>query len=514
MNDTTTPDTAPASTGVILSRPTTPTKKSKDGDTEENSSAATKIISLVHDLDVELFHNAEREPFASITVNGHRENWAIKDQQFHDLLSQIFYREEHKAPSQTDVGAAIKVLSGKALFEGGEKNVHVRVADADDCIYLDLANKSWDVVRATAHGWEIVSNPPVKFRRTPGMKALPRPLCGGDISELRRFINVGSDANWILLVAWLVDTLRPWGPRPILVLEGSHGSAKSTATRAIKSIVDPNFAALRSEPKDNRDLMIAAANNWCLAFDNFSRLSDGLSDSFCRLATGGGFSTRELYTDSNEKLFNAIRPIVINGIDVNIKRGDFLDRAIVLTLPPVEDEQRKTEGDFWREFEEVLPRILGALLDAACCALKRLPALRLNSFPRMADFAKWVIAAEPALGWPDGTFLRAYEANRRELSFLALESSPIVSAIEEMLLMGDSQEETFTGTATELLKALEKGWGERDWHDGWPRNARALSAELRRLEPNLSRVGIKVEFSKTHGRNSKRIITISRHRDQ
>ena len=82
-----------------------------------------------------------------------------------------------------------------------------------------------------------------------------------------------------------------------------------------------------------------------LGYDNASGLPDWLSDTFCRLATGGGFSTRELYSDADEVLFASTRPIVLNGIEDIVTRPDLADRAIVLTLPAIPESERKLETD-------------------------------------------------------------------------------------------------------------------------------------------------------------------------
>jgi hypothetical protein len=95
-----------------------------------------------------------------------------------------------------------------------------------------------------------------------------------------------------------------------------------------------------------------------------------------------------------------------------ITRPDLADRAIFLTLPYVHDTRRRPEKDIWREFELAQPPILGALLNAASHGLRRLPEVRLDRLPRMADFDLWASACETAV-WPAGTFLRACEANRR-----------------------------------------------------------------------------------------------------
>ena len=53
----------------------------------------------------------------------------------------------------------------------------------------------------------------------------------------------------------------------------------------------------------------------------------------------------------------------------------------------VRPEMRRDEAQFWREFEQARPRILGSLLDAASAGLRNLPNVRLDQLPRMADFA-------------------------------------------------------------------------------------------------------------------------------
>ena len=98
-----------------------------------------------------------------------------------------------------------------------------------------------------------------------------------------------------------------------------------------------------------------------------SLLPEDLADAACRLATGGGFGGRELYSDHDEAIFDATRPIVFNAIpDLGAARPDFLDRAVIVEFLDMKPEMRRDEELFWREFEEVRPRILGALLDPLC----------------------------------------------------------------------------------------------------------------------------------------------------
>src|SRR5438067_13817378 len=82
----------------------------------------------------------------------------------------------------------------------------------------------------------------------------------------------------------------------------------------LRALVDPRTPGLRAEPHDARDLAIAARGSWIVAYDNVSRVLPWLSNALCRLATGGGFATRELYSDFDEALFDALRPSILTGI--------------------------------------------------------------------------------------------------------------------------------------------------------------------------------------------------------
>ena len=86
--------------------------------------------------------------------------------------------------------------------------------------------------------------------------------------------------------------------------------------------------------------MIRARNAWVLAFDNLSALPGWLSDAFCRLATGGGFSTGELHTNDEEVIFDATRPMAFNGIDDFITRADLLERSLLMRHPPIRAGRR------------------------------------------------------------------------------------------------------------------------------------------------------------------------------
>ena len=221
-----------------------------------------------------------------------------------------------------------------------------------------------------------------------------------------------------------------------------------------------------------------------------------------RLSTGAGFGTRELYTDAEETLFWAAKPIILNGITDLAVRSDLLDRSLLVTLPRIAEDRRQTEARFWATFHAAQPAILAALLDAVSASLGGHRMVNLQRLPRMADFAVWVIAAEPAIGWPDGSFLTAYTRNRASAHELALESASIVPPLQQL-------PPEWEGTAGELLEQLVALVGEKvTKREDWPANPRTLSGQLRRLAPDLRSIGIEVTFAPRTGK--RRAITIIR----
>jgi hypothetical protein len=450
--------------------------------------AATEIARLVSDSGALLFHDAENTPYASFTENGVRETWPLRSRRARLLARHLFHRAKQVAPSSQAVGDAIATLEAEALFDGPELEVHVRLAGDKKTIHADLGDPSWRALTINAAGWTVLNKHPVPFIRSRGLAALPEPAAEGSLGELRSFLNIDSDADWVLLVAWLLAAWRaPGQPYPALVLHGEQGTAKSTTARVVRDLVDPSTVPLRSPARDVHDLMISATASWVVAFDNVSRLQPWLSDALCRLATGGGFATRELYTDTEEVLFQAQRPVILNGIEELATRSDLLDRSILITLPTIPSTARRSEEQFWREFDRARPTILAGLLNALSGALARMASVEVVAPPRMADLAQWVVAAEPTLGWRDGTFLRAYEQNRAQANEVAIDASPIGSALVEVASVG------FEGTATELLRHLTDHADEKMTKTPeWPKNGRALSGQLRRIAPNLRSTGIEI----------------------
>ena len=453
----------------------------------------------------ELFHTPDGRAYASVEVSGHKETYAVESTMFQNWLVLQFYRDQGKAPSSGALADALNTITAKCMFDGEEISVFVRVAERNGVVYVDLVNDDWETIEVTPSGWRVVGDPPIKFTRSKNSAPLPHPVAGGSVEELRRFLNV-DDEHFKLVLGWLIGALNPQGPYPVLEVIGWQGTAKSTLTRLLVSLSDPAFVPLRALPTSERDLAIAARSTWVLAYDNASYIKPETSDAMCRLSTGGGFGTRKLYTDSDEIIFDAKRPQLVNGINPVVFRGDLQERSLQIVLYLIPPNERRQEREFWKEFEEVQPRILGALLDAVSCALGRRDQVRLEKAPRMADFATWVTAAEEALGWDSGTFMEAYESNLKDASEALLENDPVASAIKSLL--DKCQGGEWSGTSEQLLEKL--GWETTEEvmrTKAWPKAPNHLARHLNRIAPALKEADIEY-LQHEEGREKRKIKTL------
>ncbi|MBX3350118.1 MAG: hypothetical protein KF747_15440 [Nitrospira sp.] len=456
-----------------------------------------------------LFHTPDQSPYATVPVDQHVETWSLRSTTFRHWLRRQYFVTVHSAPSAQAMTDVLSTLEAQALYDGDEIPVYLRVAEHEGNLYLDLANDAWQVVEISPEGWKLLNESPVKFRRSKGMLPLPIPasVSSGDVQELRTFLNLDPQRpeDWYLVLAYLLACFRPMGPYPILTFLGEQGTAKSSNARFLRDCIDPNIAPLRREPRDARDLMISAANGWLIVLDNLSRISDDLSDNLCRLATGGGFSTRVLYTDDEEKIFDATRPVALTSIIEVANRSDLLERIIPIQLPSIDPAQRKDEASLKARFRTAHPRILGALLTAVAAGLKSFGSIQLAELPRMADFAKWGVAIESSQGWEKGTFLKAYLNSTASTYALALDASPLVPPLRALL----SKTPKWIGTATDLLARLEAKADVRvQMQRSWPKSGKSLSDALRRIAPNLRAAGIIVQWDRSADKKRARLITL------
>lgn len=448
--------------------------QSQDG--EARKSAATTLVDLAQQRyrfgcapDGEAFAVPASGPRVVATLRGNR-------QSLRGQLAREYFRATGRAAPQQALADALLVIEGIAQ-DAEPEPLHLRVAEHGGAHWLDLGDASGRAVRVDANGWD-VTDPPVLFRRTVLTGALPVPERGGSLSDLWRALNI-SEADKPLAAAYLVAALHTDIAHPVLTLLGEQGTGKSTAARMLVSCIDASPAPLRKPPRDADSWVTAAAGSWVVGLDNLSAVPDWLSDSICRAVTGDGDVRRRLYTDGDHAVFSFRRCIIANGIDLGAVRGDLAERMLPINLDLIPDDSRLCDTEIWPRWTDMQPRVLGAVLDLAASVARMIPSLRLDSKPRMADFAKIVAAVDSVLGTSG---LAAYLGKQGALAIDALSGDALFAAIAERYPRG------FEGTAADLYAAVTPERPPR----GWPADARAVTQRLKRLAPVMRKAGWRV----------------------
>lgn len=405
--------------------------------------------------------------------------------QFKDRIVSEFYKATEFAVRDNAWREALGTLQALARHEGEAVPVHLRVAGGMGVYYLDLCQPGNSrAVEVTATGYRVIDTPPVFFVRGEAMQKLPDPRAGGGFAPLWKIANI-PPAQRLLVLAWLVDCLRPDSPFPVLELYGEQGSAKSTTAEALRKLIDPNASNLRGAPKSCEDIFVGAVHSHCVSFENISHLPGPMQDALCVLATGGGFAKRTLYSDSDETILNVRRPVILNGISTSVTQQDLADRSVSIECPVIEDRQSATQ--LWRDFDAALPGVLGALLSLAANAMAILPRMRIpaDQRPRMLDYALLGMAVAEAHGETAGEFLEQYKAARAETVSRALDASPVATALIELV---EDDPAGIEAPVKEVLRRLERY--KPAGAEAWPRTPKGLGDALRRAAPALRQMGI------------------------
>ena len=474
---------------------------------ERRRSQADKLIELVTAERAVLFRDQFNEPHAHILVDDHWEIWRVRSKQFRRWLCSLLWESEQKAPHSNALTSALTIIESRACFKGEQITLENRVCWYEGALWYDLSNRNWEVVRITEGGWEIVTDPPILFRRYAHQSAQVVPDTSGDIEALNEFLNLAKEEQKLLLLVYLITCFLPDIPHPIPVLYGPQGASKTTLARVLRRLIDPSAVEVLSLPRNVNDIVQQLSHHWFAFFDNVTGIPAWISDALCRAVTGEGFSKRELYSDDDDVIYAFRRCIGLNGINLAAQKPDLLDRSILFKLERISRENRKGEKALWSYFEEKRPQILGGIFDALSKAITLRKGVNLPTVPRMADFTYWGCAVSNALGHNQEEFLDSYYANIGEQNEEAVHENPVAIALTAWMENRDEWE----GTPSELLGDLEAmaNVEKIDMRQKtWPKAANALSRRINEVKTNLAEMGIMIRCEKTT--NGKRMILIQK----
>jgi hypothetical protein len=492
--------------------------ESNDSELEESgetSNSATELLTIVEPEIAELFKNQLNNPFAAIRINGHIETIPIpasNSGKFKMWIFKTYYEKAHKVLSNGETIAAVyNTLRAKALFGNFTNTLSLRVSnghdDSNKTIYYDLTNKDWQVVKITESGWSVENSNdvPIMFRRYQNQRAqvIPSKNYPPDIfDQLLNLINIENDEGTrLLLKCYIITLFIPEIAKAALMLHGPEAAGKTACQELIKSVVDPSIIPTLTFPRDIDGLIQQLSHNYVAYYDNVSVLPEWLSDALCRAVTGTGFSKRELYSDDDDVIYQFLRCIGFNGINLAATKSDLLDRGIIVGLKRIDDKKKKIrelKGEILPEFEKILPQLLGYIFDILIKVLKVMNngGIEIKSKSRMADFEKYAEVISQCMGYEPMRFINVYHENKKLRTDNVLETSPVARAVIDFM----ETTERWQGTTPELLAELESIAPKLKINTQrerlWPKAANVLARRLNEIKSNLEEVGILVNDTK------------------
>lgn len=424
---------------------------------------------------------------------------------FKHWLIHLFEQTRNDILSDKDIKTAISSIDSQAFFKGKRVNIYLRIAEKNNVIYLDLCNEKRQALEISADGFKVLDESPVLFARTEDMDEIPIPILTNksDYMKLGNYLNINTIEDLNMIVAFLLASFRPNMPKPLINLTGEAGTGKSMNTRLIRKFIDPaKQKDLLKKDINMKEMPLAAASQYLIAFDNLSGISKEGSDLLCIVSTGGVMTQRRLYSNNDEIIVDLKKVVILNGIDEISKRQDLVSRTIFIETPRLKTEEKKTESDIWTAFNKDYPFILGSLVNAVSTGLRNKGKDK-SSYSRMIDFGRFVADCSEALDWETGYWQTIYSDNQVAGVEQSINSDPFALAVVEMMdQLATDKLTTWKGTSSDLLTKLAENLPSEDtiYNRAWPKYNQ-VKGRLRRIAPLLATKGIEWSDTRSNGKN-------------
>lgn len=510
------------------------TKKPQNQDSQSEQGKSkikySEIIDAITKFAV-LFRDQNNDPFIAPNGDGTKiYRIGGRNRDFRAWLTNFIYNEFSIVPAMKTIDTVAQMLESLALNAeiSNQYPLELRIllrekqsngSKMNPELYYDLGE---NVIRITQKGWSIIARPEIMFRRFSQQLPQVIPEKGGNILELANYVNLDDKNDVLLFLVFAVSAFIPGYPRPLCLLYGTQGAGKSTPGRLLKRLIDPTSVEGTALPTNHEDFVRTANHHALLVFDNLSSIKPNISDALARISTGDTFSKRALYTDDDDIVYRLQRPVMLNGINQVITQSDLLDRSILLEMHRIDKAKMRTEKDFWEDFDEQKPLILGAIFDTISKAMAKFPKVQLEKLPRMADFAKWGYAIADSIdGFTGEDFLSAYCGNIEKQHEQAIESSAVGTAVYLFMTHDEVVKGAWTGTATQLMRQIEdtgiivnidedpseltKELNMITNGSLWPKDASWFMRRLNYVLPDLESQGIQI---KSYNQNNQRIVEL------
>src|SRR5215207_3830363 len=532
------------------------TKLSEGGGYSAAAQRVVVALASIKDRMVQAFPDEVKTPYIAIRVNDHVETMPIKSQAFEDWMGSTYYEyfkqqslerlrhqkeledpdlneeqidediqhEQHHLASDVLSVDDMSKIQSILRYESNKnpvRRLNLRIAASinetngatgdnrqpqeerqQDEIYYDLCNPAWEMIKITRDGWDIVKHSAkILFKRHVISNAQDYPKKDYPPDILEQFtrltnLNQKDEDNKILAEVYLISLfLLANLPKPIMNPYGSKGSGKTTYQEMLKQVVDPSGILTTSFPNSLPELAQVISHQYLTIFDNVSEIKELTSDLLCRAVTGGTFQKRGLYTNEEDFIFEMMRAVGFNGINVVATRSDLLDRMLSLRLNLIDKRKRRKLKEIRNEFQSILPCLLGFIFDKLVEVLNRIGEVNLQELPRMADFAEMGELIARCLSYPPMKFTEAYNRNIGFSNEEAINSNLVANVIVNMM----QTQAAWTGKIGMLRTKLNEFVSQRMDLQGivrakeWPKTDHALRDRLNEVIPNLLEMGIVVD---------------------
>ena len=376
----------------------------------------------------------------------------VDSAEFAQYLIKEYIRDNDEIVNKPLVDNAIYNLRN-GYWSPDSQNIHIRYAHTSEGIIVDIDHET-DVLEISESGVRQIKEGSGLFIRKQQNLPLSGLVDNPDFELLYKYINV-KEEDLALIAEFLVSCMRSEPPYPILHISGPAGSGKTTITKLIKAIIDPEENPLRSSPKTVEDLKVSAHNTFLLALDNSSSITRDFSNALCVIATGGTNSGRKLYTNNEEVAVDISRPVIINGLSSRVEFEDLAQRCRFIELDAISNHRKS--ATIINEFMADLPRIRMALYNAISESLSDNDFFNFRAITRLADVEAFAIPALISLGINIDSYKKALWRTK-EKSLGGQAERIVIQALVSIL----ENEGRFEGSTNKLVSKLEEAIDDND----------------------------------------------------
>lgn len=422
-----------------------------------------------------------------------------------EMNYKMIYRKcKHRMITKKELDEAFEEMKLDAYQNRLEYSLESRIFNDGESVYYNLDDGNGNVIAIENGEVEIAKLDSVIFKTDSTSKQQNTPTLDVDPFVLpdlvRKHFPLRSEKDVILLSLYLVSAfVGKEIAHPVLLLNGSPGSGKSWTAKILQEIIDPQKTELLSAPQNRDDMAIRMNASYLVVWDNMRRLKKDFSDLLAQGVSGGVYTKRQLYSNTDEVKIQLRNLIILTGVDVVATEPDALDRSLIINLSRMENDKIVPENILKKQFQKDKSKFLGACFQLLAIALNdknkvSVPKTRLSeSFILMIKIGR-------ALGYEDEEVANIIWENRSRANQISLEDNEVAQCI---ILLMEEMDEYFDSVGNLLLDLQEIAEENAIYRASLPMQPNVLSRKINQVKMNLEEeYGIKYEI-KNSGPNRK-----------